>query len=63
MSRRSRRLFWAGARTVGRSLTSRVRSLRDSDARQRFWQTTGEDWFALLSEMKGAAMKLGQLAS
>ncbi|WP_420427514.1 ABC1 kinase family protein [Algiphilus sp.] len=63
MSSRSRRLFWAGARTVGRSLTSRVRSLRDSDARQRFWQTTGEDWFALLSEMKGAAMKLGQLAS
>ncbi|MEQ9736152.1 MAG: AarF/ABC1/UbiB kinase family protein [Algiphilus sp.] len=63
MSGRSRRLFWAGARTVGRSLTSRVRGLRDSDARQRFWQATGEDWFALLSEMKGAAMKLGQLAS
>jgi len=63
MSGRSRRLFWAGARTVGRSLTSRVRGLRDSDARQRFWQATGDDWFSLLSEMKGAAMKLGQLAS
>lgn len=63
MSGRSRRLLWAGARTVGRSLGASVRAWRDPEARNRFWAATGEDWFAMLSEMKGAAMKLGQLAS
>lgn len=63
MSSRSRRLFWAGARTMGRSLSARVRGVRDPEARGRFWASTGADWFTLLGEMKGAAMKLGQLAS
>jgi predicted unusual protein kinase regulating ubiquinone biosynthesis (AarF/ABC1/UbiB family) len=60
---RSGRLFWAGARTVGRSLLAGARSITDPDARDRFWTGTGEDWFRTLSDMKGAAMKLGQLAS
>lgn len=63
MSGRSRRLFWAGARTMGRSLGARVRGMRDPEARGRFWAATGADWLQLLGEMKGAAMKLGQLAS
>lgn len=63
MSGRSRRLFWAGARTMGRSIGARVRGMRDPGARDRFWASTGADWLKLLGEMKGAAMKLGQLAS
>lgn len=55
--------MWAGARTAGRSLMARARGVTDPEARQRFWSRTGADWFDMLSDMKGAAMKLGQLAS
>lgn len=55
--------MWAGARAMGRSLVAGARGLTDPGARQRFWARTGEDWFALLSDMKGAAMKLGQFVS
>ncbi|MBU0791059.1 MAG: AarF/ABC1/UbiB kinase family protein, partial [Gammaproteobacteria bacterium] len=49
----------AGMRSVGRLAASRLRG-RSGD---QSWTDVGEDWFRTLSEMKGAAMKLGQLAS
>ena len=45
-------------------LSSRVRSLRDGDvAEHRFHTETAEKMLELLGSMKGAAMKLGQIAS
>ena len=44
-------------------LASRVRGLRDADAEERFHAATAEKILELLGEMKGAAMKLGQIAS
>lgn len=50
--------------TTGASfLASRLRGLVDSDADQRFHAETAERIVALLGSMKGAAMKLGQIAS
>lgn len=49
----------AGAGYVG----SRVRGLRDDDAEQRFHAETAQKLLEVLGGMKGAAMKLGQLAS
>lgn len=45
-------------------LASRVRSLRDGDgAEARFHAATAEKMLELLGSMKGAAMKMGQIAS
>jgi predicted unusual protein kinase regulating ubiquinone biosynthesis (AarF/ABC1/UbiB family) len=53
-----------GASTGGGYLTSRVRRLRDGDeADARFHAETAEKVFDMLGSMKGAAMKLGQIAS
>ncbi len=57
--RRGRRLLWTGARTLGRSM---LRVLPGVSAESQ-WRKIGEDWFATLGELKGAAMKLGQIAS
>ena len=52
------------ATTSAGYLTSRVRSLRDGElADQRFHLQTAERMLELLGSMKGAAMKLGQIAS
>lgn len=62
-TRRTARLLGAGARTLGRSLLKR---LPGGDAAQRkvdYWTNVGRDWAQTLGEMRGAAMKLGQLAS
>lgn len=56
---RSTRLLMAGARSAGRLITSRLRP----GGRAAAWAAVGESWFETLGEMKGAAMKLGQLAS
>lgn len=56
---RRRRLLGAGARTLGRGM---LRVLPGQD-RARYWAASGADWFETLSELKGAAMKLGQVAS
>lgn len=58
-SRRGRRLLWTGARTLGRSM---LRVLPGVSAESQ-WRKIGEDWFTTLGELKGAAMKLGQIAS
>ncbi|MGH3114523.1 MAG: hypothetical protein ACRDOP_13765, partial [Gaiellaceae bacterium] len=50
--------------TTGASfLASRLRGLVDATAEQRFHAETAERILALLGSMKGAAMKLGQIAS
>ncbi|TDU28661.1 putative unusual protein kinase regulating ubiquinone biosynthesis (AarF/ABC1/UbiB family) [Panacagrimonas perspica] len=62
-TRRTARLLGVGARTLGRSLLKR---LPGGDAAQRkvdYWTDVGRDWAQTLGEMRGAAMKLGQLAS
>lgn len=57
--KRGRRIFAAGVRTVGRGM---LRTLTRSEAGAH-WAKVGEDWYQTLGELKGAAMKLGQLAS
>ena len=53
-----------GASTSSSYLTSRVRRLRDGDAADaRFHAETAEKMVEMLGTMKGAAMKLGQIAS
>ena len=53
-----------GATTSSSYLTSRVRRLRDGDAADaRFHAETAEKMLEMLGTMKGAAMKLGQIAS
>lgn len=44
-------------------LSSRVRGLRDGEADEQFHAATAEKVLELLGSMKGAAMKLGQIAS
>lgn len=56
---RGRRIFAAGARTLGRGL---LKTVTRTDAGAH-WAKVGEDWYQTLGELKGAAMKLGQLAS
>jgi predicted unusual protein kinase regulating ubiquinone biosynthesis (AarF/ABC1/UbiB family) len=52
------------ASTSANYLMSRLRSLQDGhDAEQRFHAATADKLLELLGSMKGAAMKLGQLAS
>jgi predicted unusual protein kinase regulating ubiquinone biosynthesis (AarF/ABC1/UbiB family) len=56
---RGTRMLMAGVRSAGRLIRGKLVG-GDTDAH---WAAVGEDWFRTLGEMKGAAMKLGQLAS
>lgn len=56
---RRRRIFGAGVRSLGRSVLHTVPGYD----RAKSWQKTGQDWFDTLGHLKGAAMKLGQIAS
>lgn len=56
---RRRKLLGAGVRTVGRGV---LRTVPGGDY-VRSWQKTGEDWYDTLGNLRGAAMKLGQIAS
>lgn len=56
---RGSRMLMAGMRSAGRLIRGKLTG-GDADAH---WAAVGEDWFRTLGEMKGAAMKLGQLAS
>ncbi len=58
LTRRGRALLGLGARTVMRRVGARMGTGGEDS-----WQTVGEDWFATLSQLRGAAMKLGQLGS
>jgi predicted unusual protein kinase regulating ubiquinone biosynthesis (AarF/ABC1/UbiB family) len=61
---RATNLARLSASTGAGYLSSRVRSLRDGElAEQRFHTQTAERMLELLGTMKGAAMKIGQIAS
>ena len=63
-SRRASDIAKLSASTGAGYLASRVRALRDAEgAEQRFHTETAEKMLALLGSMRGAAMKLGQIAS
>ena len=60
---RAGKLLGAGIRTLGRSV---LNQLPGGDRLQRsadYWTQVGLDWADTLGELRGAAMKLGQLAS
>jgi len=60
---RARRLLGAGLRTLGRGVVAKL-PLGDKVARTaQYWTEVGTDWANTLGELRGAAMKLGQLAS
>lgn len=56
---RRRRILGAGVRSIGRGV---LHGMPGYD-RAKSWQKTGQDWFDTLGGLKGAAMKLGQIAS
>jgi len=56
---RRRRILGAGVRSLGRSV---MHTMPGYD-RAKSWQKTGQDWYDTLGHLKGAAMKLGQIAS
>lgn len=56
---RRRRIMGAGIRSLGRGV---LHTMPGYD-RAKSWQKTGQDWFDTLGGLKGAAMKLGQIAS
>lgn len=61
---RTLKLLGAGARTLGRSLIKNLPVGGNSAERSlRYWSDVGADWVKTLGELRGAAMKLGQLAS
>lgn len=57
--KRRRRIIGAGIRTLSRGA---MRSMPGYD-HAKSWQKTGQDWYDTLGGLKGAAMKLGQIAS
>src|SRR5699024_8101735 len=56
---RQRKMLGACVRSLSRSVLHTVPGYD----RARRWQTTGQDWFDTLGKLKGAAMKMGQIAS
>lgn len=57
--KRRRSIVGAGLRTLGRGA---LRNIPGYD-HAKSWQKTGQDWYETLGNLKGAAMKLGQIAS
>ena len=61
---RTLKLFGVGARTVGRSIVKSLPVGGDQAERAiQYWSDVGTDLVETLGELRGAAMKLGQLAS
>lgn len=56
-------LLGLGGRTLGRVALRRLAGTPDADGTERHWQAVGQDWVKTLASLRGAAMKLGQLAS
>jgi len=61
--RRTAKLFGAGIRTLGRSVISKLPGGDRVQRTAKYWTDVGQDWAQTLGELRGAAMKLGQLAS
>ncbi|GAC1626171.1 MAG: AarF/ABC1/UbiB kinase family protein [Nevskia sp.] len=60
---RTARLFGAGLRTLGRTVLKKIPGGDRVERTARYWADVGEDWTRTLGDLRGAAMKLGQLAS
>lgn len=60
---RTMKLLGAGVRTLGRSVLQKLPMGDEIERRARHWETVGRDWAETLGELRGAAMKMGQLAS
>lgn len=61
VSGRAARLLGASARTLGRSLLKRVPGGDRIEKQAQYWTQVGEDWANTLGELRGAAMKMGQM--
>lgn len=61
--RRTAKLLGAGLRTLGRSVLSQIPGGDRVQRKAQYWSEVGEDWARTLGDLRGAAMKLGQLAS
>lgn len=60
---RSSRIFGAGLRTLGRSVLNRLPGGDRVQRTAQYWSDVGDDWVRTLGDLRGAAMKMGQLAS
>jgi len=60
---RSGRILGAGLRTLGRSVLNRLPGGDRVQRTAQYWTDVGEDWVRTLGDLRGAAMKMGQLAS
>lgn len=62
-SGRTTRLLGVGARTLGRNLLRRIPGGDRIERQARYWTEVGEDWANTLGELRGAAMKMGQMVA
>lgn len=62
-SGRTTRLLGVGARTLGRNLLKRMPGGDKVERQARYWAEVGEDWASTLGELRGAAMKMGQMVA
>jgi len=62
-SGRTARLLGVGARTLGRNLLKRLPGGDRVERQARYWAEIGEDWANTLGELRGVAMKMGQMVA
>jgi predicted unusual protein kinase regulating ubiquinone biosynthesis (AarF/ABC1/UbiB family) len=60
---RTGRILGAGLRTLGRTVLNKLPGGDRLERTALYWAEVGEDWANTLGDLRGAAMKLGQLAS
>ncbi len=60
---RSGRILGVGLRTLGRSVLNQLPGGDRAQRTAQYWADVGQDWARTLGELRGAAMKMGQLAS
>ncbi len=60
---RTGKILGAGIRTLGRSVLNKLPGGDRVQRTAQYWAEVGEDWARTLGELRGAAMKMGQLAS
>lgn len=60
---RTGRILGAGLRTLGRTVLNKLPGGDRLERTANYWADVGEDWAQTLGDLRGAAMKMGQLAS
>ncbi len=60
---RTGRILGAGIRTLGRTVLNKLPGGDRIERTALYWAEVGEDWAQTLGDLRGAAMKMGQLAS